>query len=116
MKHLKKNRKFGRKKGVRKALIRSLSRSLIIYKKIKTTEAKAKELRPIIEKIITKAKDNAIENQRLVFKKIPDKKIVKKIFGEIAPQYKERKGGYTRIIKLPPRKNDKAKMAIIEFV
>ena len=102
---------------VRKALIRSLSRGLIIHKKIKTTEAKAKELRPIIEKIITKARINkSAENQRFVFRKIPDTKAVKKIFDEIAPQYKERKGGYTRIIKLPPRKNDKAKMAIIEFV
>lgn len=116
MRHLKKGRKFHREAGLRKALLRSLSHNLIVYKKIKTTEAKAKELKPLIEKIITKAKNSAVESHRLVFKKIPNKNDVKKIFTDIAPKYKERKGGYTRIIKLPLRRNDKAKMAIIEFV
>ena len=116
MKHLKKHRKFGRETGQRKALIRALSHNLIVYKKIKTTEAKAKELRPYIEKIITKAKNDTSESRRLVFKKNPNKEDVKKIFTDISPKYRKRKGGYTRIIKLPPRKGDKAKMAIIEFV
>lgn len=116
MKHQKKHRKFGREKGQRKALLRALGHNLIIRGKIKTTETKAKELRPFIEKIITKARNDTVTNRRLIFKIIPSKKDVKKIFIEIAPKYRERSGGYTRIIKMPPRKIDKAKMAIIEFV
>lgn len=116
MKHLKKNRKFGREVGLRKALLRSLAHNFIQNKKIKTTEAKAKEICKIIEKIITKAKKNSVENRRLIYQKIPNKTDVKKIFDDIAPKYKERNGGYTRIIKLPPRKKDTAKMAVIEFV
>lgn len=116
MKHLKKNRKFGRETGLRKALLKSLMHNFIQNKKIKTTEAKAKEMRGTIEKIITKAKKDSVENRRLVYQKLPNKIDIKKIFSEIAPKYAERNGGYTRIIKLPPRKRDAAKMAIIEFV
>lgn len=116
MKHLNKNRKLGRKKGQRKALIKSLIHNLILSKKIKTTEAKAKEMRKTVEKLITKAKKNDIANRRLVFQKLNNNNDVKKMFEEIAPKYKERNGGYTRIIKTIPRKSDSAKMAIIEFV
>ena len=116
MKHKIKGRKFGRKTGVRKALMRSLSHNLIACRKIKTTEAKAKELRPFIEKMVTRAKNDTVENRRLIFKRIPNKNDVKKLFGDIAPKYEKKGGGYTRIIKLPPRKKDNAKMAIIEFI
>lgn len=116
MKHQKKGRKFGRKKGQRRALLRSLLHSLIIYKKIKTTETKAKEMRPLIEKIITTAKNDGVFSRRRVFKKIPNDKDLAEIFLNIAPKYKERKGGYTRIIKLPQRRKDTAKMAVVEFV
>lgn len=116
MKHLKKKRKFGREAGLRKALLRSLMHNFISNKKIKTTEAKAKEMRKTIEKIITKAKKDNVENRRLIYQKLPNKDDVKKIFNDIAPKYKERNGGYTRILKLPSRKRDAAKMAVIEFV
>ncbi len=116
MRHQKKGRKFGREKGQRRALLRSLLHSLIIYKKIKTTEAKAKEVRPLIERIITTAKNNTISSRRLIFKKIPNDEDLAEIFSNIAPKYKERKGGYTRIIKLPQRRKDTAKMAVVELI
>lgn len=116
MKHLNKNRKLGRKKGPRKALLKSLIHNLLTNKKIKTTEAKAKEIKPFVEKLITRAKQNSIANKRIVFKKLANTEDVKKMFEEIAPKYKEKRGGYTRIIKTMPRKSDAAKMAIIEFV
>lgn len=116
MKHQKKGRKFGREKGLRKALLKSLMHNLIIHNKITTTEAKAKEIKPMVEKLITRAKNETVYNKRVVAEKIPNKKDVKKLFEEIAPKYKERRGGYARIIKIPRRKTDAAKMAIIEFV
>jgi large subunit ribosomal protein L17 len=115
VKHKKVGRKFGRKRDQRRALLRSLACNLITQEKIKTTEAKAKELRPFIEKFITRAKIDNLSNRRLLISKIGIKS-AKKLFNQIAPKYKERKGGYTRIIKLPPRKTDASKMAIIEFV
>lgn len=108
-------RKLGRTKSQREALLKSLASSLIINKKIKTTQAKAKELRRFLEPLITKAKNNNLANQRLV-RKYLNKEITKKLFNEIGPIYKERPGGYIRIIKLPPRPSDGAKMAIVEFV
>lgn len=95
--------------------MRSLACSLIDKEKIKTTGAKAKELRPFIEKFITRAKIDNLTNRRLIISKIGIES-AKKLFDQIAPKYKEKKGGYTRIVKLPPRKGDASKMAIIEFV
>lgn len=115
MRHKVKGKKLGREKDVRKALMRSLAVNLVRNNKIKTTETKAKCLRPFIEKIITRAKNDTVTNRRLVISKI-GVPASKNIFEKIAPMYKERKGGYTRIIKLPPRKNDASKMALIEFV
>ncbi len=116
MRHLKKGRKFGRVRKVRRALIRSLLNSLIKSGKITTTEARAKEIKPLIEKIITRAKTDTVFNRRLVDKNIGANQ-VKKLFTEIAPRYKERKGGYARIIKLGRRKSgDAAAMAVIEFI
>lgn len=106
---------MSRKSDQRKALINSLMRALFLHEKIKTTETKAKAAAPFAEKCITRAKGGTIHSRRLLARIFtPD--IVKKLVDDIAPRYKERKGGYTRIIKLGPRKSDGAKMAIIELV
>ncbi len=115
MRKRKKGRKLSRKRDQRKALLRSLANSLFLKEKIKTTEAKAKEIRPFLEKIITRAKKNNLASRRLLLQKFSPK-VVKKIIEEIASKYKERGGGYTRIIKIGPRKSDGAKMAIIELL
>jgi len=115
MKKLKRGRKFSRKKDQRKALLRSLASALFQNEKIKTTEAKAKEVSSFAEKYITRAKKGDLSSRRLLLKYFP-KKIVKKMINEIGPRYKKRNGGYTRIIKLGSRKSDSAKMAIIELV
>jgi large subunit ribosomal protein L17 len=115
MKKLKSGRKFGREKDQRKALKKSLATSLFLHGKIKTTEAKAKEISIFSEKMITKAKSQSVASRRALAKYFSDR-MVKKISDQIAPKYKDRKGGYTRIIKLGPRKSDGAKMAIIELV
>ena len=116
MRHKKKGKTLGRKKAPRKALIRGLVTSFVIYEKIKTTQAKAKVLRPVVEKIITLAKKDTLHNRRQAIKVLYLEDAVKKLFEVIGPKYKERKGGYTRIIKLAPRQNDSAKMAILELV
>jgi len=115
MKHLKKARKFGRERDQKKALLKSLARSLVLHERIKTTEAKAKELRPYIEKMVTRARKGDLATHRY-FARFFDDKPRKKLINEIAKRYDKRAGGYTRIIKLAPRKSDSAKMAIIEFV
>ena len=116
MRHAKLGRKLGRKTANRKALMMNLASSLIEHKKIKTTDAKAKELRRFIEPLITFAKKGDIHSRRQVLKKIPHKTVVRELFDKIAPQYAERKGGYTRIIKLGFRENDCAPISLIEFV
>ena len=115
MRKRKKGRKLSRKRDQRKALLRSLAVSLILKEKIKTTEAKAKEFSGFVEKQITRAKIGSLHSRRLLAKFFPSQ-IVKKLVDEIAPRYKERKGGYTRMIKLGQRKTNGAKMAIIELV
>ncbi len=115
MPRIKNKRRFGRKRDQRRALLVSLSRALVMNEKIKTTEAKAKELRSFIEKLITRAKEDNIKNRRVLASRLSDE-IAEKLIKEIAPRYKERSGGYTRIIKANPRKEDGARMAIIEFV
>ena len=117
MRHHNAKRKFGKVRKVRKALINSLALNLIVREKIKTTEPKAKELRPFIEKLLTLAKTNTLAVRRLVIAKLSNRnRESKKLFEVIAPRYAERKGGYTRILKLGARKSDGARMAIIEFV
>jgi len=110
-----KGRKFGRKTDQRKALLRSLARALFLSGKIKTTEAKAKELKLMAEKMITKAKKGGLVNSRLLARDLSSD-VVKKLTNEIAPQYKERNGGYTRIVKLGQRQIDGSRMAIIELI
>ena len=116
MRHRKKGRKLGRKVGNRRALLMNLACQLVIHKRIKTTDAKAKELRSFIEPIITLAKKNDLHSRRMVLRKIPHKNIVETLFKEIAPGYVDRPGGYTRLIKLGYRDNDRAPVSIIEFV
>ena len=103
------------KVGPRKMLFKVLVNNFFLHEKIKTTEAKAKELRSIAEKMITKAKKIDLANRRLLAASLTPK-MTKKIIEDIAPQYKDRAGGYTRIIKLGPRNSDGAKMVIIELV
>ena len=117
MRHHNTKRKFGRTKNLRNALINGLALNLIVREKIKTTEPKGKELRPFIEKLVTKAKSKDIATRKIVISKLSNrKKEVKKLFDVIAPRYADRKGGYVRIIKLGVRKSDGAKMVVIEFV
>lgn len=116
MRHKKKKTTLGRKKAPREALLRNLAESLILHGNIKTTKAKAKALRMFIEPLVTKARKNTLAARRELIKVLYTEKAVKKIMEEIGPKYKDRKGGYTRIIKLARRKNDAAEMARIEFV
>jgi len=115
MKKRKKGRKFSREKDQRKILLKSLAESFFLKEKIKTTEAKAKEISGFSEKLISKAKKGGLLAKRSL-NKLFSNSLVKKLIEEIAPRYKERKGGYTRVIKLGQRKSDGAKMAIIELV
>jgi large subunit ribosomal protein L17 len=117
MRHHNSNRKFGRTKNQRSALLKGLSLSLIAHGKIETTEAKAKELRPFIEKIITKANVGTLASKRHVISGLYGlTSLANKMIKDIAPKYKERAGGYTRITKLPRRGGDASKMAVIEFI
>ncbi len=115
MRKLKKGRKLSRKRDQRKALLRNLAGQLIMKEKIKTTEAKAKELTAFVEKQITKSKNNSVVTRRSLAKTFTPE-AVKKMVEEIGPKYKERKGGYTRITKIIERKSDSAKMAFIELI
>ena len=115
MRHHNARRKFGRETNQRRALMRSLVINLIKTEKMKTTEAKAKELRPFVEKLVTKAKIGDLSKRRLVASVIGILS-TKKLFDKIAPKYKDRNGGYTRITKMPRRKSDGSKISVIEFV
>lgn len=115
MKRQTKGRKFSRKYDQRRALIKSVARSLFLHEKIKTTEAKAKEISPFVEKLITHGKKGDMAAKKHIAKYFSNE-VTRKITEDIAPRYKERQGGYTRIIKLGARKSDGAKMAIIELV
>ena len=115
MRHHNANRKLGREKNQRKALLTSLAHSLALKGKIKTTEAKAKELRPFMEKLVTLGKKETLASRRLLIERV-GQGAAKKIAVDLSPQYKSRTGGYTRITKLESRLSDGAKMAVIEFV
>lgn len=134
MRHRKSNRRFDRPANQRKALFRALQNDLILHGRITTTLAKAKAVRPLVERLITLAKEDTQHNRRLAFSRlggktqlVPAKHLsskgrvqrrdtVTKLFKEVGPEYKERPGGYTRIIKLGARHGDSAEMAIIELV
>ena len=116
MRHNKTGRKLGRKTAHRKALMSNLASALITNKKIKTTDAKAKELRKYIEPLVTFARKGDLHSRRQVLKKIRHKSIVRELFDNIGPTFSNRNGGYTRIIKLGFRDNDCAPISMIEFV
>lgn len=116
MRHAKKGRKLGLKRGPRRSFLRALANNMILRRKITTTEARAKELRPLIERYVTHAKKQNLAALRLLLSQLP-KGAVYVLYHDIAPKYAERKGGYTRITKLAAtRKHDNTKMATIEFV
>ena len=116
MRHLKKGRSLSRSTPHRKALLGNLSQALFEHKRIHTTLGKARELRPFVEKLITKGKKGTIAARRNVLRVCSRTSAVKTLFDEIAPALAEREGGYTRSIKLGPRRGDDADMAIIEIV
>ena len=119
MRHLKRGRKLNRKASHRKALLRNLASSLIIHKRIQTTDAKAKELRIFLEPLITFAKQGSLHARRQVLKTLPGaygRQVTDILFKEIAPQFADRPGGYTRIIKLGFRTNDRAAVSLVELV
>lgn len=109
-------RKLGRDSSARKALLRGIVTSLFQHERIETTEAKAKELRKVAEKMLTLAKRGDLHARRQVLAYMMDEGVVKKLFDEIAPKYTDRQGGYTRIIKTGVRQGDAAPMVIIELV
>ncbi len=116
MRHRKKGRKLGVNPSHRRALLSNLAENLILHKRIKTTESRAKELRRYIEPLVTKAKRGDLTSIRMIARKIRHKNILGILLNDIAPVYKNRNGGYTRIIKLGFRDNDRASVALIEFV
>jgi large subunit ribosomal protein L17 len=116
MRHKIAGRKLGRRSGHRRALYRNLVTSLLKHEKVVTTEPKAKEVRGIAEKMITLGKKSGLHSYRQALSYIMDKKVTEKLFADLAPRYKERPGGYTRIIKLQPRLGDGAPMVKLELI
>ena len=116
MRHAKRVKKLGRTKSHRKAMLANMAASLLTYQVIKTTETKAKELRKLAEKLITLAKRGDLHAHRQVYDVIKDRKLVKKLFDEIAPKFADREGGYTRVSKLGPRRGDGAAVAVVELL
>ena len=116
MRHAMRHRKLGRTSSHREALFRNQLQSLVDNERIITTLPKAKELRPIAEKVITKGKHGTLHDRRWVLQWVLSRDLVKKVFDEIAPRFHERPGGYLRIVKLGPRQGDGAEMAVLELV
>jgi large subunit ribosomal protein L17 len=116
VRHRKAGRQLGRNSSHRRALLRSLLTSFLAHEKIETTEAKAKEFRPLAERMITLGKRGDLNARRLVLKYVSDRQVISKLFNEISPRFSSRNGGYTRIIKTRQRFGDAARMAIVEMV
>lgn len=116
MQHNRAGRKLGRTTAHRRALFRNQLASLLKHERITTTLHKAKELRPLAEKMVTLGKRGGLHARRLALKSVPESDVIQRLFDEIAPRFKERAGGYTRILKLGRRPGDGAEMALIEFV
>ncbi len=113
MRHKKSGRKLGRNSSHRKAMFRNMAASILKLETIRTTVPKAKELRRVVEPLITLAKEDSVANRRLAFDRLRDKEAVGKLFTDLGPRFKERPGGYLRILKMSPRPGDNAPMAII---
>src|SRR5450759_5309939 len=116
MQHNRAGRKLGRTTAHRRALFRNQLASLLQHERITTTLHKAKDLRPLAEKMVTLGKRGGLHARRLALKSVPESDVIQRLFDEIAPRFKERVGGYTRILKLGRRPGDGAEMAIIEFI
>ncbi len=116
MRHRKSGRQLNRNSSHRKAMFQNMANSLFLHEAIKTTLPKAKELRRVVEPLITKAKSDSVANRRHVFSKLRDDAMVAKLFTELGPFYKDRPGGYTRILKAGFRTGDKAPMAVVQLV
>lgn len=117
MRHKVKKKHFSRTSEQRKALMRSLAKSLIMFERIETSEAKVKALKPFIEKLITIAKRGDLASRRKALALLPNQEAIRKLFSDIAPRFENRNGGYTRIVKLPIRRiGDSTDLAVIEFV
>lgn len=116
MRHGKSGRKLGRSPGQRKALLRQLAISIILEERVTTTEAKAKTMRPVVEKLVTIAREDTPHHRKVIMSKIDNDRATTKLFEVIGPRYEGSNGGYTRISKLGPRRGDAAPLALIEFV
>ncbi|MBA2277012.1 MAG: 50S ribosomal protein L17 [Chloroflexia bacterium] len=116
MRHRRAGRKFGRNPAQRRALLRQLAISLILNDRITTTEAKAKELRGVVEPLVTIARDDSAYHRRLIMSKIDHEPAMKRLFDIVAPRYETTPGGYTRLSKLGVRRGDAAPLVLIEFV
>lgn len=116
MRHRKSGRRLGRNSSHRKAMFRNMATSLVHHETIKTTLPKAKELRRVFEPLITLAKEDGVANRRLAFDRLRDKSAVGKLFSDLGPRFKDRPGGYLRILKTGPRPGDAAPMAIVQLV
>ena len=116
MRHRVAHRKLGRTSEHRLALLRNMAASLITHERIRTTVTKAKELRPFVEKLVTLGKQDSLHARRRALSVLSSKTVVRRLFSDVSPRFSERPGGYTRILKLGPRKGDGAPMAFIEFV
>ena len=116
MRHRVAHRKLGRTTEHRLSLLRNMAASLITHERIRTTVAKAKELRPFVEKLVTLGKRDSLHARRRALSILSSKTVVRRLFSDVSPRFSERPGGYTRILKLGPRQGDGAPMAFIEFV
>ena len=116
MRHRKSGRQLNRNSSHRKAMFQNMANSLFLHEAIKTTLPKAKELRRVVEPLITRAKSDSVANRRHVFSKLRDDAMVAKLFTELGPFYKDRPGGYVRILKAGFRTGDKAPMAVVQLV
>ncbi len=116
MRHAVSHRKLGRTSAHRQAMFRNQLASFIEHGRIRTTLPKAKELRPLAERLITRGREDTVHARRMVGRYVSDRGLIKKLFEEISPRFSDRPGGYTRILKLGPRHGDAAEMAILELV
>ena len=116
MRHRRSGRALSRNSSHRKAMLRNMSAALIKHETIKTTVPKAKELRRVIEPLITLAKVDGVSKRRQAFDRLRDKEVVGKLFSELGPRYRDRPGGYVRILKMGPRPGDNAPMALVQLV
>jgi large subunit ribosomal protein L17 len=116
MRHRKTTAKLSRSRDQRRTLLKNLAASVVLHEKVTTTEAKAKIIRPYVERLITKSRNDSLTTRRYLIEHLPTNNSVKKLIEVLGPRYKDRSGGYTRITKIPRRQGDAAKMAVIELV